>query len=147
MPNADRAAIMVVLADSTDNGRAALRAILTGDPGIRVAAETDDAAELQQLVTAHEPDVVALDIGLAGSETLALIEDMTAGSSRSRVVVLSNHNDSRYAVRALHAGASGYILKPRAHAHLIRAVCKVASNRLFVCPGVAGITLEERAEC
>jgi DNA-binding NarL/FixJ family response regulator len=119
------------------------RAILDREPDMEVVAEAEHESELLRLVGELEPDVIVVDIGLPDRGTLWAINTIPSVYASARILAISARNDSRYVVRALHAGASGYMLWDRASQELAAAVRTVTTSRIYMSPGIAGIASEE----
>jgi DNA-binding NarL/FixJ family response regulator len=129
--------IRVLLADDHALVRAGIRVLLEGLSGIQVVAEADDGREALRLIETHQPDVVLLDIampGLNGLETLAYVTDQFP---YVRVIILSMHAHEEYMLRALRAGAAGYLLKNARAAELEFAITVVAHGETYLSPAVS----------
>lgn len=128
--------VKILLAVRNEAGRRSMRAILEREADLAVVAETEDLRELIPLIADRCPDVAVMDLELAGLNVLVEVRDHFPDL---RVVVTSLKCDSRYVVRALHVGATGYVLKDCAYEELGRAVRTMLSNRIWISPGIAGI--------
>lgn len=100
----------VVLAAQDPLVRRALRATLEGG-GFEVVAETADGPEAIQLVAQNTPDLALVDLNLHGADGLDVAEQINRDAGRTRVVVLSGTDDDTVAIKALRAGAQGYLMK------------------------------------
>jgi two-component system invasion response regulator UvrY len=129
--------IRVVLADDHPVVRAGLRQILAEAPDIAVAGEAADGPDVIRLVAALKPDVLLLDITMPGAPFLTLLENLTRNHPRTAVLVLSMHPEERYAIRALRAGAAGYLSKERSPTLLLDAIRQVAQGRRYVSGSLA----------
>jgi DNA-binding NarL/FixJ family response regulator len=127
----------VLIADDHAIVREGLRRILAADPGFEVTGEAKDGHEVLAAVRAGGFDVLLLDLSMPGRSGIDLIKQVKAERPELRVLVLSMHGEEQYAVRAIRAGASGYLTKDTAGAQLITALRKIASGGLFITPGVA----------
>lgn len=130
--------IRVVLVDDHPIVRHGLRVLLTGTGNITVVGEAGDASGLHSLVEDTACDLLVLDIGLPGKSGMEVIGDLRRAFPKVGVVVLSMHSDVYYAVRALKAGAGGYLTKVTPPAEVIEAIRKVAAGRRHVCADLAG---------
>jgi DNA-binding NarL/FixJ family response regulator len=130
-------AIRVLLADDHNLVRAGLRALLQSLEGVQVVAEASHGREATDLVATHRPDVVLMDIGmpeLNGLEATArIIRDFPA----TRVIILSMHKNEEYVLKALRAGAAGYLIKDAGTAELETAVRAVARGETYLSPAVS----------
>lgn len=129
--------IRVLLADDHTIVRAGLKEILDGTGDIRVVAEAASGNETLARVRDTELDVVVLDLSMPGRSGIELIKQIRSERSKLRVLVLSMHSEAQYAVRALKAGASGYLTKEGAADQLVAAIRRIAAGGAFVSPETA----------
>jgi DNA-binding NarL/FixJ family response regulator len=129
--------IQVLLADDEAMVRAGVRAILASDPGIEVVAEAADGHEAVELVRAHRPDVVLLDIRMPGLDGLAAADEIAAVAPSTNVIMLTTFGQDDYIANALGGGAAGFLLKASDPRELISAVHAVAAGAAFLSPAVA----------
>ena len=132
--------ITIVLADDHDMVRAGLRLVLDRQPDMTVVAEARDGAEAVDVALRLEPTVAVLDVGLPGMDGLDALERIKARAPQIRVLMLSGLENEHYLLRALHGGASGYLLKQGTASDLVRAVRTVAHGELaFAWSGMTGL--------
>jgi len=112
--------------------RAGIRTLLEKLPGVVVVGEAADGREALTLVKQHLPDVVLMDISMAGLNGLEAAARMTKEFPDVRVIILSMHNNEEYYLRALKAGVTGYILKKAATAELSTALQRVARGEIYL---------------
>jgi DNA-binding NarL/FixJ family response regulator len=124
--------IRVMLADDHTLVREGLRQLLAAAEGIEVVGEAADGDQALALVRAGEYDVAVLDLSMPGLAGLDLVKRVKQEKPRLKVLVLSMHGERQYAVRALKAGASGYLSKDSAAAQLVGAIRKVAAGGVQV---------------
>jgi len=129
----------IILAGSYRETLNGYHAILDREPDMEVVAEAEHETELLRLVGELEPDVIVVDIGLPDRGTLWAINTIPSVHANARILAVSARNDSQYVVRALHAGATGYMLWDRASQELASAVRTVTTSRIYMSPGIAGI--------
>jgi DNA-binding NarL/FixJ family response regulator len=129
--------IRVVIADDHTILREGLRQLLGASPDIEVVAEAADGHEVMARVRAEAFDVLLLDMSMPGKSGIELIKQVKAEKPRLRILVLSMHEEEQYAVRALKAGASGYLTKDSAATQLQTAIRKVAGGGAFISAEVA----------
>jgi DNA-binding NarL/FixJ family response regulator len=129
--------ISVLIADDHAIVREGLRRILAGDPAFRVAGEAKDGHEVLAAVRAGGFDVLLLDLSMPGRSGIELLKQVKAERPALKVLVLSMHDEEQYAVRAIRAGASGYLNKDTAGAQLVAALRRIAAGGLFITPTVA----------
>lgn len=120
----------VVLAAQDPLVRRALKATLEGG-GFEVIAETADGPEAIKLVNEHDPDLALIDLTLHGADGLDVAEQITKGG-RVRVVVLSGTDDDSVAIKALRAGAHGYLMKDIELESLPRALTGVLAGEAAI---------------
>jgi two-component system response regulator NreC len=135
--------VRILLADDHGIVRQGLRAILARDPALDVVGESSDGREAVRLAEALDPTIVIMDIAmphLNGIEATAQIVKRNPGIG---IIILSMHSDETYLLRALTAGAKGYLLKDSAEVDLIRAVHTVAQGRPFFSPAITGTLMED----
>jgi DNA-binding NarL/FixJ family response regulator len=129
--------IRVLIADDHAIVREGLRRILAGDSAFQVAGEAKDGHETLAAVRGGGFDVLLLDLSMPGRSGIELLKQIKAESPALKVLVLSMHDEEQYAVRAIRAGASGYLNKDTAGAQLVAALRKIAAGGLFITPAVA----------
>jgi DNA-binding NarL/FixJ family response regulator len=129
--------IRIVIADDHTLFRDGLRKILAGAPDMSVAGEARDGNEVLQRVRGDQFDVLVLDMSMPGKSGIELIKQVRGEKPKLRVLVLSMHAESQYAVRAIRAGAAGYMTKETASDQLIAAIRKVAAGGAFISPAAA----------
>lgn len=129
--------IRVVLADDHRLVRAGVRALLERLPDIEVVGEAGDGREALGLLKTVQPDVALLDIGMAGMNGLEAATRATKEFPRVRTLILSMHASEEYVLRALRAGAAGYLLKDSATAELELAIKAVARGETYLSPAMS----------
>ena len=129
--------IRVVIADDHTIVREGLRQLLQAAGDFDVVGEARDGLEALQLARKLEFDVLLLDISMPGRSGMELIKQIGSERPRVRIMVLSMHQEHQYAVRAIRAGASGYLTKESAARELGTALRKVASGGAYITPEVA----------
>ena len=129
--------IRVFIADDHAIVREGLRRILAADPAFEVAGEGKDGHEVLAAVRAGGFDVLLLDLSMPGRSGIELVKQVKSESPALKVLVLSMHAEDQYAVRAIRAGASGYLTKDSATTQLVAAIRKAAGGGLYITPAVA----------
>jgi DNA-binding NarL/FixJ family response regulator len=129
--------IRVLLADDHALVRAGLRALLERVSGVQVAAEAGDGREALHLIDVHRPDVVLMDIAMAGLNGLEATRRISQDYAQVRVIILSMLANEEYVRQALRAGAAGYMLKEAAAAELEVALETVIGGEIYLCPLLA----------
>jgi two-component system response regulator NreC len=135
--------VRIMIADDHPLVRSGLRALLERDGEFQVIAEAADGYEAIDLAVLHKPDVILLDVGmprLSGPDAaLSISQKLPA----VRIVMLSMHSDEAYVLRALKAGARGYLLKASPEADVIAAIRAVASGNAYFSPSITKLLVEE----
>jgi len=129
--------IRVLIADDHAVVRAGLKQILAENADVRVVAEAASGNDTLNAVRTDHFDVIVLDMSMPGRSGLDLIRQVKQEQPQARVLVLSMHQEDQYAVRALKAGASGYLNKDSAPEMLVGAIRKVAAGGAFISPAIA----------
>ena len=129
--------IRVVIADDHTIVREGLKQLLLAAGSFEIAGEARDGHEVLKLAREKDFDVLLLDLSMPGKSGMDLIKQIKSERSRLRILVLSMHQEHQYAVRAIKAGASGYLTKDSASTQLVSAIEKVASGGAFISAEVA----------
>jgi len=124
--------IRLAIADDHPIVREGLRRIAVDDAGITVAGEAASAAELFHLLSKAAVDVVLLDVSMPGATFVETLERLRELHPTVRILVLSVHPEDQWAVRALRAGASGYLTKDQSPEQLVQAIRRVARGGRYV---------------
>jgi len=126
----------VVLADDHPVVRAGLRILLQAELSLKVVAEFADLPSTVRGVPALRPDVLVLDLAMAGSSSLTAIPGLLASSPGLRLIVLTMHDEPGFAREALRLGAHGYVLKEAAADELVLAVRSVLRGTTYLQPSL-----------
>ena len=129
--------IRVLVADDHTIMREGLKQLLVAAGDLDVVGEARDGHEVLQQVRALDFDVLLLDMSMPGKSGMDLIKQVKSEKPRLRILVLSMHQEHQYAVRAIKAGASGYLTKESASTLLVSAIRKVAGGGAFISAEVA----------
>jgi DNA-binding NarL/FixJ family response regulator len=135
--------IRVLLADDHNLMRRGLRLVIEQHSDLVVVGEAEDGRQAVSQADALKPDVAVLDIGMPNLNGIEAAKQITEGESGAAVVILSMYSDETYILRALKAGARGYLLKDSAEADLERAIRAVAGGKSFFSPTVSKVLLED----
>jgi DNA-binding NarL/FixJ family response regulator len=128
--------IRVLVVDDDALVRSGLRMILGGGSGIVVVGEASDGREALAAAREHGPDVVLMDIRMPVLNGLEATEQLCAWPDPPKVIVLTTFDEDEYVVRALAAGASGFLLKDTAPGAIVDAVHRVADGEPMLSPSV-----------
>jgi DNA-binding NarL/FixJ family response regulator len=129
--------IRVLLADDHAIVRAGLKEILADTGDITVAAEATNGQEVMARIRGQDYDVAVLDMSMPGRSGIELIKQVKDEKPKLRILVLTMHSEEQYAVRALKAGASGYLTKDSAAEQLVAAIRKIAAGGAYFSPETA----------
>jgi two-component system response regulator NreC len=135
--------IRVMIADDHAILRAGLKMLVNAQPDMEVVSEASDGEEAVETVRETKPDVALLDLTMPRVGGMKALERMARDRRKTRVLVLTMHDDPAYLRSALAAGASGYLLKRAVDAELIAAIRAVHRGGIFVDPRLAGILVQD----
>ena len=121
--------IRILLADDHIVMRRGLRLLLESQPSFSVVAEASDGRQAVERAEATRPDVAVLDIAMPNLSGIEAAQRIAAQSPGTAIVILSMHSDEGYVLRALKAGARGYLLKDAAEGDLIEAIQAVTRGK------------------
>ena len=130
------AQIRVLVVDDDALVRAALTMLLAGAEDIEVVGEAADGSEVEPAVAEHEPAVVLMDIRMPGMDGLAATEILRRRDRPPEVIVLTTFDADDHVLRALRAGASGFLLKDTPPADIVRAIRAVAAGEPILSPAI-----------
>jgi DNA-binding NarL/FixJ family response regulator len=129
--------IRLVIADDHAIVREGLKRIIGEAEDMRIVAEAADGTQVMQRVRELEFEVLVLDLSMPGRSGMELIKLAKSERPKLRILILSMHQESQYAVRAIKSGASGYLTKESAPAQLVQAIRKIAGGGAYVTAEVA----------
>ena len=130
-------AIRVLIADDHNLFRAGVRGLLKTFGGMEVTGEAMNGHEAVALAAEQRPDVLLMDVGMPGLNGIEAAERVRAATPTTRVIILSMHTGEEHVMRALKAGAAGYVLKDAQPDELERAVRQVANGEAYLSPSVS----------
>jgi DNA-binding NarL/FixJ family response regulator len=128
--------IRVLIVDDDALVRAGLSMMLAGSEDVRVVAEASDGAQVAAAVDAYRPDVVLMDIRMPGVDGLAATEALRRRDDAPQVIVLTTFDADDHVLRALRAGAAGFLLKDTPPPEIVRAIRLVAAGEAMLSPAV-----------
>jgi DNA-binding NarL/FixJ family response regulator len=137
--------IRVILVDDHLLIRRGLRDTLAETGDIRVVGEAGDYGELRQLLREQSCDVLLLDVNLPGRSGIDALRSLAEEGQMVRSVVLSQHAEDQYGIRAFRAGAMAYLNKTAAPELIVEAVRTVAAGRKYITPELAQVLAESVA--
>jgi DNA-binding NarL/FixJ family response regulator len=124
--------VKIVLVDDHPIVRHGMRRLIADETDLEVCGESSAAAEALSMIESTKPNLVLIDVSLEEGSGLELIKQIKASHPEVRMLVVSMHDESLFADRALSAGAMGYITKQKATTDLIQAIRKVLSGRVYL---------------
>ena len=134
--------IRVMLVDDHALIRRGVRETLTEAGDIEIVGEAGSYGELRALLRERHCDVILLDVNLPGRSGLEILESLAEEGGRARAIMLSQHPEDQYGIRALRAGAMGYLNKSADPDKIVEAVRTVAAGRKYLTPEVAHLLLD-----
>ena len=137
--------IRVVIADDHAIVRDGLRTILDEQPDITVVGERENSAEIVEVVSALNCDVLLMDLTMPGGSGLAGLNALQKAGSEVRTLILTVHTDATYLQQALGAGAAGYLTKRSSASALLAAVRATAAGQSCIEPGTNALSPEQDA--
>jgi len=129
--------IRVAIADDHTIVREGLKQLLASAGDLQIVGEARDGLEVLKLVREVDFDVLLLDLSMPSKSGTELIKQVKSEKPKLRILVLSMHSEHQYAVRAVRAGASGYLTKDSASTQLVSAIRKVAAGGALISAEVA----------
>jgi len=133
----------ILLADDHVVVRKGLRFVLDREPDMEVVGEAGDGKQAVDLVQQLSPEVVVMDIAMPRLGGIDATSQIVKKHPALGVIILSMYSDEEYIVRALSAGAKGYLLKDSAEEELVQAVRSVSNGRPFFSPAIAKMLLDD----
>jgi DNA-binding NarL/FixJ family response regulator len=138
--------IRVLIVDDDALVRAGLSMMLAGSEDVRVVAEAADGAHVAAAVDAYRPDVVLMDIRMPGVDGLAATEQLCRREEAPQVIVLTTFDADEHVLRALRAGAAGFLLKDTPPPEIVRAIRLVAAGEAMLSPAVTRRLIQHVAD-
>ncbi len=136
-------AIRILVADDHGVVRRGLRLILERHEGLEVVGEAADGREVVRLAEELSPSIVIMDVGMPHLNGIDASAQIIHRNPRVGIIILSMHSDEGYIVRALSAGAKGYLLKESLEEDIVQAVRIVAQGRPFFSPRITQTLLDD----
>ena len=135
--------VRIVLADDHTIMRHGLRLVLERQPDFAVVGEASNGREAIDVITRENPDVAVMDIAMPLLNGIEAAKKITEERLKTAVMILSMHSDESYILRALRAGARGYLLKDSAENDLIQAIRAVCAGKAFFSPAVSRVLADD----
>jgi DNA-binding NarL/FixJ family response regulator len=135
--------IRVVVADDHTIIRSGLRLLLERQAGVEVVGEAADGRATVEVAEATEPDIVMLDIAMPNLNGIEAARQIAAKLPKTGVIILSMHSDEGYVLKALKAGARGYLLKDSAESDIINAIIAVSHGKAYFSPEISRMLVDD----
>jgi DNA-binding NarL/FixJ family response regulator len=132
----------IVLVDDHKIMRNGIKSLLKDQSQLEVVGEAADGREASKLVRDTKPDLVIMDITMAGLNGIEATRQMTSDMPGLAVIALSMHRDARYVMGMLDAGAKGYVLKDSDFDELIQAIMTIAEGHTYLSPSISDALVE-----
>ncbi len=134
--------VRILLVDDHTIVRQLLRNLLEVEPDFELVGDAENGLAALQMIEKHRPDIVLLDLMMPGLNGLEVLRRVQNRFPRTRVLVLSMHQDPSYVVRALKNGASAYVLKHANVKDLVFAMREVVAGRMYLSPPFSQMAIE-----
>jgi DNA-binding NarL/FixJ family response regulator len=138
--------IRILIADDHRLVLAGLKALMQGDPTLRVIGEAVDGHTALKLAIELKPDVIVLDLSMPGMNGIRVAQGLRVRCPRCGILILSVHEDRAYLSHLLDLGVSGYVLKRSAPQELVAAIRAVAAGGVYLDPAIAGLIVGLRSQ-
>ena len=132
----------IVIADDHTLFREGLRALLSIHEDLHVLGEAENGQEALRAVAKHKPDLLLMDLSMPKMGGLEAIREVKRQVPGTKVLVLTIHGTEEFVLEALHAGASGYILKDATHDELVLAIRSVLREKRYLSPDISAKVIE-----
>ncbi|MBW1635138.1 MAG: response regulator transcription factor [Deltaproteobacteria bacterium] len=133
----------ILIVDDHPIFRMGMAELLNHEDDFDVCAVAEDLASARKAIAEHDPDLAIIDITLAGDNGLDLVKEISAGNKNIHTLVLSMHDESVWAERALRAGAKGYIMKREASESVISALRNIVDGKIHVSANMLTLMLDK----
>ena len=131
----------IVLADDHVLVRQGLRSLLEREH-FQVMAEASDGQDAVRLTEAHQPDIAILDISMPTLNGIDAARSLSRSAPKTKVILLTQHEEEQYIHEALEAGVKGYVLKSQVANDLIQAIRQVCRGEFYLSPGISRAVME-----
>jgi two-component system, NarL family, response regulator NreC len=135
--------LRVLVADDHPVVRGGLRKILEGEPGAEIVGEAGDGRQAVRLALDLHPDVAVIDIGMPLLNGIETTRQIVKHAPQVKVLILSMQSSEAFIIKALRAGAKGYLLKDSVDVDLVRGIRAVSQGKSFFSPSVAKVMLDD----
>jgi len=133
--------IKVLIADDHQIVRDGLRSLLTREPDMELVGEAEDGRTIMKMLLEKTPDVIIMDVAMPELNGIEATRQALHEFPAVKVIALSMHDDRRFVINMLKAGASGYLIKDCAFRELANAIRMVVKNKIYLSPGITDIVV------
>ncbi len=133
---------ILIVDDHPPESAKGLIGLISAQPDFHVCGEASGIAEARQVVAATKPDVAIIDLTLSDGSGIDLIKELKASGKGLKLLVLSMHDESLFAERALRAGAVGYVSKHEASRTIVQAVRTILAGKLYLSPNMTELVVQ-----
>jgi DNA-binding NarL/FixJ family response regulator len=131
----------IIIVDDHPLFRKGLEQLINSEEGLIICGEAGDASTAMTVIREKRPNLVIVDLSLPGANGIELIKNIRAEFHKLPVLTLSMHDESLYALRALRAGAQGYVMKQEALENVITAIREVFAGRPYLSPAMSATVI------
>jgi DNA-binding NarL/FixJ family response regulator len=135
--------VKVLVADDHQIVREGLRSMLEKEPGITVVGEAEDGRTTLRLARELTPDVIIMDVAMPGLNGIEATRQIVAEFPKINIIALSMHDDRRFVLNMIKAGAKGYLLKDSAFKELAKAIRAVMANKTYLSSEITDIVVKD----
>lgn len=133
--------VKIILADDHALLRSGLRLLLQSDPSIEIVGEASDGLSLLHVLETKMADVIILDLSMPNMDGIQCIKEIKSRGYKSKIVVLTMHEDENYIVKVMHAGAMAYVQKGAVDTEIFEAIRNVQVNKTYISREAAQVIL------
>jgi DNA-binding NarL/FixJ family response regulator len=133
--------IRVLLADDHSIVREGVKSLLERE-GLQVAGEASNGHELLNLAQKTPSDVAIIDVSMPVLNGIDTARELRKLSPKTKIILLTRHDEDQYVTEALHAGVRGYVLKSQLATDLVYAIQQVCRGLVYLCPSVSGAVVD-----
>jgi len=133
--------IRVVLADDHVFVRDGIKSLLENEANIEVVGEAIDGADALEVVTAHKPDLLIVDIRMPHLTGIEVVEKLRSDNNNVKIIMLSMHESEEYVLKSIKAGADGYLLKGSSKDEFLKALHTVANGGKYFSGDISSILI------
>jgi len=126
----------IIIVDDHPIFRSGLKQIIDDEYDLEVIGEAGDASQLYKMLAEKKWDIIILDISLPGENGIDILKELKYRYKKVSVLFLSNHPESQYGIRALKAGAAGYMTKESAPRNVVEAIRKIVAGGRYISPAM-----------